>query len=81
MDYILDYFNDFNDLNKNGVEITLRVAANGTSGIAMDDDCGEEEIAEKIDQLFPFIQSETLCLFFKTQNALMNTQADNRFNF
>jgi hypothetical protein len=39
----------FNDLNKNGVEITLRVAANGTSGIAMDDDCGDEEIAEKID--------------------------------
>jgi hypothetical protein len=36
-------------LNKNGVEITLRVAANGTSGIAMDDDCGDEEIAEKID--------------------------------
>lgn len=39
----------FNDLNKNGVEITLRVAANGTSGIAMDDDCGDEEIGEKID--------------------------------
>ena len=39
----------FNDLNKNGVEITLRVATNGTSGIAMDDDCGDSEIAEKID--------------------------------
>jgi hypothetical protein len=38
----------FNDLNKNGVEITLRVAANATSGIAMDDDCGDEEIGEKI---------------------------------
>ena len=39
----------FNDLNKNGVEITLRVATNGTSGIAMENDCGEEEISEKID--------------------------------
>ena len=39
----------FYDLNKNGVEITLRVAANGTSGIALDDDCGDEEIGEKID--------------------------------
>jgi hypothetical protein len=39
----------FNDLNKNGVEITLRVAANATSGIEMDDDCGDEEIGEKID--------------------------------
>jgi hypothetical protein len=39
----------FKDLNKNGVEITLRVAATGTSEIAMDDDCGDEEIAEKID--------------------------------
>lgn len=39
----------FNDINKNGVEITLRVAANATSGIAMDDDCGDEEIGEKID--------------------------------
>ena len=38
----------FYDLNKNGVEITLRVAANGTSGIALDDDCGDEEIGEKI---------------------------------
>jgi hypothetical protein len=40
----------FNDLNKNGVEITLRVAANATSGIAMDDDCGDEEIGEKINE-------------------------------
>ena len=38
----------FNDLNKNGVEITLRVTTNGKSGIAMDDDCGNEEIGEKI---------------------------------
>ena len=38
----------FNDLNKNGVEITLRVATNGKGGIDMDDDCGNEEIGEKI---------------------------------
>ena len=35
-------------MNKNGVEITLRVTTNGKSGIAMDDDCGNEEIGEKI---------------------------------
>jgi hypothetical protein len=52
----------FNDLNKNGVEITLRVAANGTSGIAMDDDCGDEEIAEKIDS---WLKQNTINQAFK----------------
>jgi len=39
----------FNDLNKNGVEIKLRVAINGSSSISMDDDCGDAEIGEKVE--------------------------------
>jgi hypothetical protein len=60
----------FNDLNKNGVEITLRVAANGTSGIAMDDDCGEEEIAEKIDS---WLKQNTINQAFK---MVKNTEVE-----
>jgi hypothetical protein len=40
--------NHFTDLKKNGVEITLRVATKNDSGISLDDDCGDEEIGEKI---------------------------------
>jgi hypothetical protein len=38
----------FKDLLGNGIEITLRVATLSTSTIALDDDCGDEEIGEKI---------------------------------
>lgn len=40
--------NHFRDLLANGIEITLRIATMNTSAIALDDDCGNEEIGEKI---------------------------------
>lgn len=40
--------NHFKDLLANGIEITLRIATMNTSAIALDDDCGNEEIGEKI---------------------------------
>jgi hypothetical protein len=36
------------NLLANGIEITLRVATTQVSGVALDDDCGEEEIGENI---------------------------------
>ncbi len=36
------------DLLANGVEITLRVATTNDSGIELDDDCGSDEISEKV---------------------------------
>lgn len=36
------------DLLANGVEITIRVATTNESGIKLDDDCGSDEIGEKI---------------------------------
>lgn len=38
----------FKDLLANGIEITLRLAVMNTSSVALDDDCGEEEIGEKV---------------------------------
>jgi hypothetical protein len=38
----------FIDILSNGVEITLRVAVKKESSIELDDDCGDEEISEKI---------------------------------
>lgn len=38
----------FSDLLANGIEITLRVAVMGESSVELDDDCGDEEIGEKI---------------------------------
>jgi len=40
--------NHFKDLLANGIEITLRLAVLNTSTIALDDDCGDEEIGEKV---------------------------------
>jgi hypothetical protein len=40
--------NHFKDLLANGIEITLRIATMNTSAIALDDDCGNAEIGEKI---------------------------------
>jgi len=38
----------FKDLLANGIEITLRLAVMNTSLVALDDDCGDEEIGEKV---------------------------------
>ena len=38
----------FSDLLANGIEITLRVVVKDDSNIELDDDCGNEEIGEKI---------------------------------
>ena len=38
----------FKDLLANGIEITLRLATVNSSIIALDDDCGDEEIGEKV---------------------------------
>ena len=38
----------FSDLLANGIEITLRVAVMQNSSVEMDDDCGDDEIGEKI---------------------------------
>ena len=38
----------FGDLLANGIEITLRVATMNTSMVELEDDCGDEEIGEKI---------------------------------
>jgi hypothetical protein len=38
----------FKDLLANGVEITLRLAVMNSSSVALDDDCGDEEIGEKV---------------------------------
>lgn len=40
--------NHYADLLANGVEVTLRVATTNESGIQLDDDCGDDEISEKI---------------------------------
>ena len=40
--------NHFKDLLANGIEITLRIAVMNESAVALDDDCGEEEIGEKV---------------------------------
>lgn len=40
--------NHFGDLLANGIEITVRVAVMNESSVAMDDDCGDEEIGEKL---------------------------------
>lgn len=40
--------NHFKDLLANGIEITVRLAVLNTSAVALDDDCGEEEIGEKV---------------------------------
>jgi hypothetical protein len=42
--------NHYADLLANGVEITLRVATTNESGIQLDDDCGNDEIGEKINK-------------------------------
>ena len=38
----------FKDLLANGIEITLRIDVMNSSTVALDDDCGEEEIGEKV---------------------------------
>ena len=38
----------FGDILANGIEITVRLAVMNKSSVAMDDDCGEEEIGEKV---------------------------------
>ena len=38
----------FMDLLANGIEVTLRVAAMNSSMVAIDDDCGDEEIGERV---------------------------------
>ena len=38
----------FKDLLANGIEITLRLAVLNSSAVALDDDCGDEEIGEKV---------------------------------
>ena len=38
----------FKDILANGSEITLRVAVLNTSSVSLEDDCGDEEISEKI---------------------------------
>lgn len=38
----------FMDLLANGIEVTLRVAVMNSSMIAIDDDCGDEEIGERV---------------------------------
>lgn len=40
--------NHFKDLLANGIEITLRVAVMNSSAVALDDDCGDEEVGEKV---------------------------------
>ncbi|MEC8968460.1 MAG: DUF6175 family protein [Bacteroidota bacterium] len=40
--------NHFKDLLANGIEVTLRIAVMNSSAIALDDDCGDEEISEKV---------------------------------
>ena len=40
--------NHFKDLLANGVEITLRLAVMNESAVSLDDDCGDEEIGEKV---------------------------------
>lgn len=40
--------NHYADLLANGVEVTLRIATTNESGIQLDDDCGDDEISEKI---------------------------------
>ena len=40
--------NHFGDLLTNGIEITTRVAVMNNSSVELDDDCGDEEITEKI---------------------------------
>jgi nucleoside diphosphate kinase len=38
----------FKDLLANGIEITLRLAVLNSSAVALDDDCGDEEIGERV---------------------------------
>ena len=40
--------NHFKDLLANGIEITLRLAVLNSSEVALDDDCGDEEVGEKV---------------------------------
>jgi hypothetical protein len=40
--------NHFGDLLANGIEITTRIAVMNNSSVELDDDCGDEEITEKI---------------------------------
>lgn len=40
--------NHFKDLLANGIEITLRLAVMNSSTVALDDDCGDEEIGEQV---------------------------------
>lgn len=40
--------NNFKDLLANGIEITLRLAVLNSSMVVLDDDCGDEEIGEKV---------------------------------
>lgn len=40
--------NHFMDILANGIEITLRLAVLNTSPVALDDYCGDEEVAEKV---------------------------------
>ena len=54
--------NHFKDLLANGIEITLRVAAMNESAVALDDDCGDDEIGEKI---ITFLKQNTVNSTYK----------------
>lgn len=63
----------FEDLNKNGVEITLRVASTESSSVQLDSYCGSEYISEKIVE---WIKDNAL-----NSNYKMNKNTSTELNF
>jgi hypothetical protein len=78
----------FADLLANGIEVTLRVATTNEGGVQLDDDCGNEEIGEKINtwmkentvnQSFKMSKNTSTEMFFTSVRIYAQDENGNKY--
>lgn len=80
--------NHYADLLANGIEITLRVVTSNTSDVNIDDDCGDQELNERINnwlkdntinQSFKMSKNTSTEMFFTNVRIYANTEDGKKY--